>query len=187
MGSIMKSMENSVLEEFFNYPSKHWHFVELSNKLNLAQSKLDKWLKKFQKQGIIVKIKEKGKMPHYISNYDNPNYQYKKRIFALNRLYGSGLLSHLASLKKTKSIIIFGSFSRSDWHKNSDIDIFIYGDPAGLNIGKYERILHYDIQLFTSKNKKELTRLGAGLLRTIIRGNLIKGDIPKEVIANASI
>ncbi|MCK5630809.1 MAG: nucleotidyltransferase domain-containing protein [Nanoarchaeota archaeon] len=185
MGRI--SMENDVLEMFFNHPGRHWHFIELSKMLNLAQSKLDKWLKRFQEQGIILKIKDKDRMPYYISNHENPSYRYKKRIFALNKLYNSGFLNHLASLKKVKSVIIFGSFSRSDWSEESDIDLFVYGNPEGLDIGKYELELHHDIQLFVSQNKKELKKMGSALLRNIIKGDLIKGDIPGEVIANASI
>lgn len=138
---------------------------------------MNKWLKKFQKEGIILKIKEKGKMPYYISDYKNPSYQYKKRIFALNKLYNSGFLNHLSSLKKAKSIILFGSFSRSDWYKESDIDLFIYGDPEGLKIAKYELKLHRDIQLFICQNKEGLSKLGDGLIRNIIKGNLIKGNL----------
>ncbi|MEA3514366.1 MAG: hypothetical protein U9R34_02740 [Nanoarchaeota archaeon] len=37
------------------------------------------------------------------------------------------------------------------------------------------------------QNKKELKKMGPALLRNIIKGDLIKGDIPVEVIANASI
>lgn len=180
-------MENKVLELFFNHPSKQWHFIELTKKIKLAQSKLDKWLKKFQKENLILRIKKKKKLPYYIANHENPSYRYKKKIFALNKLYNTGLLNHLSSLKKTKTIILFGSFSRSDWYKESDIDIFISGDPEGLNVGKYESKLHHDIQLFISKNKIDLKKLGPKLLQNIIQGELIKGNISEELIKNACI
>lgn len=181
MGRI--SRENNVLEAFFNEPSKHWHFTELKKKIKLAESKLDKWLKKFQKESLIIRVKKKGKMPYYVSNYKNPNYKYKKRIFAFNKLYNSGFLNHLYSLK-VKGIILFGSFSRSDWYKESDIDVFIYGNPKGLNVGKYESELHRDIQVFIGRNKKEIKKFGTSLLRNIIKGNIIKGDLPSEVITD---
>lgn len=183
----MKSRKSEILEIFFNYPSKHWSFGELEKKLDIAQSKLAKWLKILQKQKIILKIKEKGKMPYYISYFDHPNYKFKKKIFALEKLEESGFLNHMFQLEKTNSIIIFGSFSRSDWYNSSDIDIFIYGNPPELNIGKYEKILHRDIQIFLGHNKKDLKKMGPGLLRNIIKGDLIKGDIPKEMIEIASI
>ena len=67
--------------------------------------------------------------------------------------------------------------SKGDWYKDSDVDIFIYGDPEGLSIVEYELKLHKDIELFICQNKEDLSELGAGLLKNIIKGNLIKGDL----------
>jgi len=173
----MKSKENKMISLFFNSPTREWHFEEILQEVKIARSKAANWLKKLKKDGIIRKVKEKGKMPYYTSNYDSPSYKNKKKIFALNRLYESGLLNHLTGLKKAKTIIVFGSFSRWDWHKDSDIDIFIYGNPEGLRTAKYEQSLHHDIQLFICQNKKELKRLGQGLMKNIIQGSIIKGNL----------
>lgn len=173
----MKSKENKIIEIFFENPTKEWHFEEIIKKTKLARSKADNWLKRFIKSRLIKRIKIKGKMPYYISNYESSEYKNKKKIFALNRLYESGLLNHLTSLKKAKTIILFGSFARSDWYKKSDIDIFIYGDPEGLKIADYELKLHRDLQVFICQEKKELSKLGKDLIRNIIKGNLIKGNL----------
>ena len=173
----MKSKEDNLLELFFNNPSREWHFEEILKEADITRSKATKWLKSFVNEGLIRKVKEKGKMPYYIGNYDSPSYQNKKRIYALNSLYKSGFLNHLTSLKKASAVMLFGSFTRWDWHKNSDIDLFIYGDPEGLKIGEYETKLHRDIQVFACKNKNELNKLGVGLIRNIIKGDIIKGDI----------
>jgi predicted nucleotidyltransferase len=177
IGTIMQSKEDSVLELFFDNPTKQWHFEEIVAESKIARSKADRWLKEFLKEGLIRRIKEKGKMPYYVSIYDTPAYQNRKKLFALKHFYDSGLLNHLASLKKAKAVILFGSFARSDWYEKSDIDIFIYGDSDGIDIAKYENSLHRDIQLFTADSKKELEKLGIGLIRNIVKGNLIKGDI----------
>jgi predicted nucleotidyltransferase len=182
----MKSKENDMLELFFDNPTKEWHFEEILKEAKIARSKATGWLKQFIKEGIIHKVKEKGKMPYYMSDHNSAGYQNKKRIFALNRLYESGLLNHLAGLKKAKAVILFGSFSRWDWYKGSDIDIFIYGSPQGLSIAKYELVLHRDIQLFICENKKDLKKLGPGLVKNIVKGNLLKGDLDfVKVDANA--
>ena len=186
-GSKMKSKENDVLELFFNHPTNQWHFKDVEHKVQIAQSKLDKWLKKLVKEKFIVRVKNKGKRPYYMGNYESSEYQQKKRIFGLNKLYESGLLNYLSSLKEAKSIILFGSFSRSDWYKESDIDVFIYGTPNKIKIGKFERNLHRDIQIFTGSKKQDLIKMGPGLLRSIIKGVLIKGDIPIEVISHAGL
>ena len=182
----MKSKENGMLELFFDNPTKEWHFEEILKEAKIARSKATGWLKQFIKEGIIHKVKEKGKMPYYMSDHNSAGYQNKKRIFALNRLYESGLLNHLAGLKKAKAVILFGSFSRWDWYKGSDIDIFIYGSPEGLSTAKYELALHRDIQLFICENKKDLKKLGSGLVKNIVKGNLLKGDLDfVKVDANA--
>jgi predicted nucleotidyltransferase len=182
----MESKEEKVMELFFNNPTREWHFEELLNEAKIARSKAGSWLKKFIKTGIIKRIKDKGKMPYYISNYLSPEYKSRKRVFALNRLYESGLLSHLESLKHADTIIIFGSFSRSDWYNDSDIDIFIFGSPKGLRISDYELKLHRNIQLFICQDRKEVSGLGQGLIRNIIKGNVIKGNLDFiEVAVNA--
>ena len=182
-----KSKETEMLELFFNYPTKQWHFKELEKRIKIAQSKIAKWLKRFQDKSLIKKIRPKGKMPYYISNYEKPAYRYKKRIFAFEKLYLSGLLSYLSSLENAKSIILFGSFSRSDWSKESDIDIFIYGEVSEIKIGKFEKLLHRDIQIFLCEDKNSLQKMGPGLIKNIIKGTTLKGTITDELIANACV
>lgn len=173
----MRSKEDHVLELFFENPTKEWHFEELIKEAKITRSKADRWLKQFIKEELIKRIKKRGEMPHYIGNYESPAYKNRKKLFALNKLYDSGFLNHLSSLRKAKTVILFGSFARSDWYKNSDIDVFIYGDPEGLKIADYELKLHRDVQLFICPNQQELRKFGPGLIKGIIKGNLIKGDM----------
>lgn len=173
----MESKENDILELFFEMPTKEWHFEEILKEAKITRSKADGWLKKFIKEDLIKRVKKKNKMPYYIGNYENPAYKNSKKIFGLNKLYLSGFLNHLSSLKKVKTVILFGSFSRSDWHKNSDIDIFIYGDPEGLKVSNYELKLHKEIQLFICQNKKEINKLGEPLINSIIKGDILTGEL----------
>ena len=147
---------------------------EILKEIDIARSKADKWLKKFITQKLVKRIKQRNKMPYYIANYKSPEYRNKKRLFALNIFYKTGFLNHLSSLK-AKIVVIFGSFSRSDWYKESDIDLFIYGDDDKLEIGKYQLILNREVQLFTAKNKKDLKRMGSGLIQNILDGYFVKG------------
>ncbi len=181
----MKSKEKLVLTLFFNHPTKHWRFKELKEKTKLADSKLSSWLKKFQENQLIIRIKKKEKLPYYVGNHEHPKYQSKKRIFGLQTLQENGLLEHLSSLKDANTIILFGSFSRWDWTNESDIDIFINGNADDFKKSKFEKILGREIQLFVMNNKETLEKFGSGLLRNIIKGDLILGDIPKEMIAYA--
>lgn len=181
------SKEAQILELFLFEASKQWHFEEILRKSDVSRSKAVKWLTKLQNEGLIKHIRPKGKMPYYQADFDNPSYRNRKRIFALNKLFVAGLLDHLASLPKAKTVILFGSFSRSDWHTDSDVDIFIYGSDEGLDRVKYETSLKRELQVFTAANSRELKKYLNGLLQNIINGYRIKGDIEELVRANDNI
>lgn len=172
----MESKEDAVLEMFFDNPTREFHFEEIVKDAKIARSKADGWLKKFQKDGLVTRVKPKGKMPHYIANYGSAAYMNRKRLFALNKLNESGFLEHLSGLK-AKTVIIFGSIARSDWYKKSDVDLFIYGDSECIDVAKFEHRLHRNIQIFACENRKDLGKLGEGLIKNIISGDIIKGDL----------
>ena len=93
-----------------------------------------------------------------------------------NQFYESGFLNHLQSLK-AKTVVIFGSFARADWHDESDIDLFIYGEDEDLEKGKYELKFHREIQVFTAKNKGDFKRFAPALLKNIAEGYIVKGNL----------
>lgn len=175
MGSPSK--ENQILELFFNMPTKHWHFEGILKKSGVSRSKANKWLDKFVKEKLIKRIKPRGVMPYYVGNYENPAYQNRKKVYALEKFYKSGFLDHLVRLPKAKTVLIFGSFSRWDWHEGSDIDLFIYGDDEGFEQATYRQKLHREIQVFTARTIEDLKKFGTGLIQNIISGHLVKGDI----------
>src|SRR3989344_9097485 len=172
----MVSKEEKVLELFFNESSKHWHFEQILKTAKVSRSNALKWLAKLLHEGIILRVKPEGRMPYYLGNVKNPTYQNRKKIYALTKLQESGFLDHLTALP-ARVIILFGSFARWDWYKESDIDVFIYGNDKELDIAKYETALRREIQVFTIKNDKELRKFNPGLLSNIINGYLIKGKI----------
>lgn len=173
---MSKSKEDQILELFYNEPTKNWHFKEIKEGVVIADNKLSDWLKRFKSEGLIRRIKEKGRMPYYISDYETPNYQNKKRLFALEQFYKSGFLNHLCTIE-AETVILFGSFTRWDWHSKSDIDLFIYGDDSKLDLAGYQKRLKREIQLFNAKNEQEIKKIGGELMKNIIKGYLVKGDI----------
>jgi len=153
------SKESRIIELFFNEPSKHWHFKDIVRQGKISENRANYWLKQLLKEKIIIYIKPKGKMPYYIANFEHTNYKNKKKLYTL------------------ETIVIFGSFSRADWHAKSDIDLFIIGNDDELEKGKYENIFHRDIQLFTFKNSKEIKNINPYLINNIINGYFVKGEV----------
>jgi len=177
--------EDALLEVLFNEPSKHWHFEKLLEAAKISRPQAAQWLKKFITEGLIKRIKENGKMPYYIGNHEDPRYQARKKLFALEQFEKQGFLSHLAGLPKAKAVIIFGSMTRWDWYKDSDIDVFIYGDPEGFREGEYWAKLGREIETFICKDENELHKFGPGLLRNILEGYRVKGKFDFIKVAYA--
>jgi len=134
---------------------------------------LNKWLKKFLHEKLIKKIKGKKKRPYYIADFENASYKNKKKLYALEQFYKTGFLNHLMEMD-AKTVVIFGSFARADWHTNSDIDIFILGDAKEFQQAFYEKKLGRVLQLFIYKNKRSIQK---GLLKSISEGYTVKGNL----------
>lgn len=177
--------EDTLLKAIFNEPSKYWHFEELLKAASISRPQLARWLKKFIAGGLIKRIKPIKQMPYYVGNHEDPRYQARKRLFALEQFEKQGFLSHLAGLPKAKTVILFGSMTRWDWYKESDVDVFIYGDPEGFKEGEYWAKLGREIETFICKDKTELYKFPPGLLRNIIEGYRIKGKIDFIEVAYA--
>ncbi|MBU1321170.1 MAG: nucleotidyltransferase domain-containing protein [Nanoarchaeota archaeon] len=159
-----------------NSPTKHWHFEEIVKKAKLTRAVANKWLKKYSKEGLLKRIKEKGKFPYFTAGSNNPAYQSKKKLYALEELYQSGLIPHLNTIN-AKTIIVFGSMIKGDWYKESDIDIFIYGEPKGIDKQKYEKKLKRSIELHVFETKKDIKAVRTGIINNIINGYLVKGQL----------
>ena len=179
------SKENRVLELFFNEPTKHWHFEEILNIADISRPQAAGWLQKFIREGLVKRIKPKGKMPYYVGNYESSIYQARKRLFVLNEFEKEGFLSHLSGLPKAQAVILFGSMSRWDWNRESDIDLFVYGGADGFDKGVFRAKLGREIELFVCKDKEELQKFKPALLRNIVEGYLIKGALDFVRVAHA--
>ncbi len=175
MGSPSK--EEKLLELFFNEPSKHWHFEEIIKTAKISRQQANKWLKRMLAEKIILRVKPDGKMPYYIANHEHSNYDSKKKICALSKLYESGFMEYFQTLEKAKTVIIFGSYARGDWHTESDIDVFIYGDVNPLHIKTFYSTLGRELDVHTFKSLKEIRDIRSGLMNNVIDGLVIKGRI----------
>jgi predicted nucleotidyltransferase len=173
-----QSKEDKILRLFFeNSPMKQWHFDGIVRASGVSRAVVNKWLKKYQNEGLVKRVKEQGRFPFFTCGRNNAVYQAKKRIYALSQLYQSGLVSHLLGLRDAKTVIIFGSMARGDWYKDSDIDIFIYGNPEGMHKNVYELKLRRDIELHVFETKEEIHEMKSGLIKNVIDGYVIKGRI----------
>ena len=176
MGS--ESKEENVLKLVLeNSPLKEWHFSEIVKEAKVTKAVANKWLKKYVNEKLLKKTKEKNKFPYFTVGTNNPVYYSLKRIYVLNQMHDCGLIPKLLSLKKAKTVILFGSISRGDWYKNSDIDIFIYGGVEDFDKHFYELKLGKHIELHVFEDKADILEVKTGLFKNIINGYFVKGQI----------
>ncbi len=172
------SKEENILKLILeNSPLKEWHFEEIVREAKVTKLVANKWLKKYVSNRLLKHIKEKGKFPYFTVGSNNPVYYSIKRVYALEQLHKSGLIPKLLSLKTAKTIILFGSIVKGDWYKDSDIDIFIFGDISDFDKKLYELKLHKNIELHIFHDKEEIEEVKTGLIKNIINGYVIKGEI----------
>lgn len=169
--------QDHIFRQLMEEPTRHWHFEELLKAAGISRPQTNNWLKKLNNEGLITRTKLKGRMPYYSANYENPDYQIKKRLFALNWLERTGFLRHLATLQKAQTVILFGSMARWDWYSGSDIDLFIYGNPEGLDKGKFRKKLGKEIQAFVCRDNRDVMQLNPALLKNIVEGYIVKGRL----------
>ncbi|MFC1647982.1 nucleotidyltransferase domain-containing protein [Nanoarchaeota archaeon] len=165
---------NIILE---NSPLKEWHFEEVIREASVTRAVANKWLKKYVGEGLLRKVKKQGSFPFFTVGRNNSVYYSLKRVYALEKLHHSGLIPELLSMEKAKTVIIFGSIARGDWYRDSDIDIFILGDVSDFNRNLYELNLGRQIELHIFRDKNEIKKIKTGLMKNIINGYLVKGNM----------
>ena len=176
MGSPSK--EENVLKLILeNSPFRELHFKDVIKEAKVTRLVANKWLKKYMSEGLLRHVKEKGRFPYYTVGANNPIYHSLKKIYVLEQFHKSGLIPTLSSLKTARTIILFGSMAKGDWYKESDIDIFIFGNISDFNKKIYEQKLHKNIELHIFENKKEIQEVKTGLIKNVINGYVIKGQI----------
>ncbi len=173
-----ESKEDKVLQLILeNSPLKEWHFEEIVREAHVTRAVANKWLKKYIEEGLLTKLKPKGKFPYFTVGMNNLHYLSQKKLYALNQIYKSGLIEYLLKLEKAKTTIIFGSMIKGDWYKDSDIDLFIFGNLPDLKLKVYEDKLHRKIEVHHFENKEDLREVKTGLVKNVIDGYVVKGHV----------
>ncbi|MBI2667022.1 nucleotidyltransferase domain-containing protein [Candidatus Woesearchaeota archaeon] len=173
---LLKDNRSRILRIFFDDPLPAgigFQLREISRKVQVAPPSVKKYLKELEMEGLIFKKKHRIQgYPVYYANRDNDIFKFTKKIDLLARIKASGLLDHLWDQCLPEVIILFGSASRGEDLKESDIDIFIQSSEVKLHLEKYEKDLQRKINVFFSK---EFYQLSKELKNNLLNGVILKG------------
>ncbi len=166
---------DKILEFFIKEPEQEFHIRKISKILKKSPTTISKYLKNFEKQGI---LKSKKKLNHLLfkANHENEKFRILKLNYNLKSLYESNLIDYLIKeFNYPEAIILFGSFSKAENAQKSDIDILVISPlKKDVELDKFEKKLNNEIQLFVY-SKKTLKKINKELMNKFVNGIVIYG------------
>ena len=173
---LKKDNAFKVLEVFFDDPVPSgigFQLREISRKINLAPKSVKMYLEELERENLIVKKEHRiHKYPVYYANTENNYFKLLKRLNTIRSINESGLLDYLNEKCMPDVIILFGSASRGEDIKDSDIDIYLQCEEKKIGLSKYEKELKRNITLFF---EKKFDKLSEELKKNIINGDKLRG------------
>jgi predicted nucleotidyltransferase len=173
---IQKSNTDKILEVFFKDPEKKFSLKEISKAIGLAHTSVKRELEELIKEKYLKRENEKrGKrtFPTYFANLAE-KFICLKKLFNEREILESRIIELLVKKTFPNSIVLFGSYSRGEDLKNSDIDLFVESDFREMDLGVYERKLKRNINILFKRNINELKK---ETLNNIINGRILYGAI----------
>ena len=168
--------ELNILRLFFESPTKEFNVRELARILKISPATSSSELKKFAKNGILVKRKERI-LDLYKSNLDNELYKDLKTFYNIRRIKDVGLLDALNNFYLKPAIVLFGSSSFGLDAETSDWDIFVLSENTKEfpDLKKFEDKMKKPIQIFAAKNIRDLKN--PHLINNVLNGIKLQGKI----------
>ncbi len=173
---LKKNNALKVLEVFFENPLPSgvgFQLREIGRKISLAPKSVKIYLDELEKEDLILKKEHRiYRYPIYYANRESEYFRYLKRLDTLKTIKESGLLDYLYEKCLPEVIILFGSASRGEDLKDSDIDIYLQCKEKRLDLDKYASVLKRKINLFF---ETDFDKLSEELKKNIINGDKLKG------------
>ncbi len=162
-----------LLKVFFEDPLKEGGFQlrELSRKIKLAPISVKLYLNELVKDNLIKKSTLHN-YPIYQANRDNEKFLLFKKIDTIILIKEFNLIDYLNDKCLPSVIILFGSASKGEDLKDSDIDIFVQAKESKLDLQEFETKLKRKINIFFSDNFNNLSK---ELKNNMLNGIILKG------------
>jgi predicted nucleotidyltransferase len=146
---------------------------ELSRTAGIAPPSVKRYLKEFEKEGLIFEKKHRiYGYPVYYANRDSEDFKLQKTIDTIMRIQESGLLAYLKDRCAPDCIVLYGSASRGEDLLESDIDLFISSSEEKLNLAAFEKRLHRSIHILFAER---FGSISSELKNNILNGKILAG------------
>lgn len=173
---LKKDNRTRLLEVFFDNPLPEgtgFQLRELSRKIKLAPVSVKKYLKELEKENLILIKKHRiHNYPLYFANRDNNYFKLLKKLNTIQLINEEGLLDYLKDECMPQVIVLFGSASKGEDIKESDLDLFIQSDKINLDLKKFENKMGRTINIFF---ESDFSKISNELKNNIINGSILYG------------
>ena len=155
---------------------------EYSRIVGVSPPTASKLLKGFVDEELLKMRSERGYLL-FRANRESEILRDLSKVYWRGRLKSLGFIEFLNSEYNYPVIVLFGSLSKLEVHKDSDFDLVVFfgegkerkkGKREELNLDKFEKKLGRKIQLFKFNSLKDV---GEDLKRNILNGYIIQGEL----------
>jgi len=158
---------------FFDDPLGELQLREISRNVRVAPPSVKRYLKELKKDELILSTRHKlYGYPVYHANRESPYFRFLKRMTLVKQLYP--IIEQIQKTCHAECIILYGSASRGEDTKESNIDIFIRSDPNELRLERFEKKLN---RKFHFLFRKSFDSLSNELKNNILNGIVLYGYI----------
>ena len=155
----MGQIKEKILRVYFENPEKEFTIREISSLTKVPRATVHKKLKELKQEKYFE---------------DELFFKIKKSNYYIEQIFSVGLIDYIVENLNPTCIILFGSFRKGEYDKNSDIDIFVESFiKKDLDLKKFENKLGHKIDLFVETS---LNKLNSNLFNNVVNGIKLYGS-----------
>ncbi|MCC7570812.1 nucleotidyltransferase domain-containing protein [Candidatus Micrarchaeota archaeon] len=182
LSSFISSEVKRKLLQYFILKNKEGTVRGIAEELQANPSQVSRELKKLEETSLLI-MEKRGNQKNYSLNLDC-NFVDDLRGFLLKTSTFQDILKNqLKNIKNIKCAFIFGSYAQNNFNSNSDIDLFIIGEPDVHNLNKVihkiEKKIGWEINYVVMPKEEFNSKKQHGFIKNILQNEKIpiKGDI----------
>ena len=161
------------LKPFFHDSYRRINVREYARLAKISPPSASKMLASFEKSGLRKREKERRYI-YYYANRESHLFVGLSRLYWEEEFERCGLISHIERELIEPLIVLFGSFSKAEIKRDSDIDIAVFSvSTKNVRLERFEGRLGRKIQMFAYKNMEDAK--SRELLNNIMNGFILRG------------
>lgn len=166
----------NTLRYFIEDPEKDFHLRGLAKISGRSPSTISSNIGLLKKLGVVSAKSSRG-LTLIRANTESQLYRDAKLFYNLYIIRESGLIGFISENLRPKSLVLFGSFRKSENIPRSDIDLFAEVDEVKrIDLSKFESKLGHEVQLMQATSREiGAMRRDIHLMNNIANGIVLEG------------